>query len=237
MHPSKNHKTVLLRLFGGLLVYVSSPVAQKIEKFFSSYRLQKYPKGRMLILHGAEPEYVFQLVKGKVKQYDVTARGDEIILNVFKPPAFFPMSLAINKAPSQHIYEAETAIDIRQVPVAEAVAFVQDNPDVMFDLLSRVYRGVDGVLGRMAQLMSSSAGSRLAYELLLEARRFGDTKSDKSVLLKLNESELAARAGLTRETVSREIKKLKAADAVSLQNGTITIKSLAKIQKLIDREV
>lgn len=88
---------------------------------FSKYRLRKYAKGQVLILNGEDTDYIYNLVSGKVKEYDVSYRGDEIILNVFKPPAFFPMSLAINKVTNPYIYEAETDIEIRQAPADEVV--------------------------------------------------------------------------------------------------------------------
>lgn len=65
-------------------------ISTKIGKFSAQYRLRNYAKGQILILNGEDTNYVYQLVKGKVKEYDVTYRGDEIILNVFKPPAFSP---------------------------------------------------------------------------------------------------------------------------------------------------
>lgn len=198
----------------------------KIDVFFSQYRLRHYAKGQVLILNGDETDYVYHLVKGRVKEYDVTYRGDEIILNVFQPPAFFPMSLAINKAPNPYIYEAETGIDIRQAPADEAVQFIKNNPDVMFDLLKRLYRGTDGLLARMTHLMAGSAKARLMFEILLACRRHGVAKADGSCTISLNESDLAARAGLSRETVSREMHKLHTEKFLKLAGGKITIHNI-----------
>jgi len=202
-------------------------VSAKIEEFFGQYRLRRYAKGQILILNGDETEFIFHLVEGRVKQYDVTYRGDEIILNVFKPPAFFPMSLVINPAPSLYIFQAETDIKLHQVPGKDAVAFIKDNPDVMFDLLARLYRGTDGLLGRMAQLMASSAQSRLMFEILQACQRFGTTNEDGSCVITLNESDLAARAGLSRETVSREMNKLRKEKLLKLAGGNITVHDVA----------
>lgn len=209
-------------------------VTQKIESFFNSYRLRKYAKGQVLILNGEDTNYIYYLVSGKVKQYDVSYRGDEVILNVFKPPAFFPMSIAINKAPNPYIYEAESDIEIRQAPADEVVAFIKANPDVMFDLLSRLYRGVDGMLGRMAQLMANSAKSRLMYELALEANRFGEKKHDTYVLA-INEKELGARSGLSRETVSREMHKLIAEKLVEFKGKQLVINNLPALEKKLSQ--
>ena len=212
-------------------------ITTKVAAFFASYRIRTYGKGQVLILNDDVPGYVYYLVSGKVKQYDVTYRGDEVILNVFKPPAFFPMSLAINKTPNPYIYEAETSIQVRQAPADKAVAFLQANPDVMFDLLSRVYRGADGLLGRMAHLMGSSAKSRLIYELLLEAKRFGSPQSDGATLLNIHEREIGARAGLTRETVSRELRTLKAEKLLSVTAEGIIIRDTDALEVKLGQSV
>jgi CRP/FNR family transcriptional regulator len=208
-------------------------IADKIETFFSQYSLQKYPKGQLLILNGSPTSHVFHLEAGIVKQYDVSYRGDQIILNLFKPPAFFPMSLAINGGASLYAYEAKTALEVRQAPVEDVLAFVKENPDVLFDLLSRVYHGVDGLLARVTHLMSSSARERLLFELLIEARRFGKALSEFSYELTISEKELGARAGLSRETISREMSKLTKDGTVTINKHQIIIPDiLAVVEKL-----
>lgn len=209
----------------------------KIEEFFSQYRLRHYHKGHILILNGDDTDFIYHLVKGRVKEYDVTYRGDEIILNVFKPPAFFPMSLAINKVPNPYIYEAETDIDIRQAPAGEAVKFIQDNPDVMFDLLSRLYRGTDGLLARMTHLMAGSAKARLMFEVLLACRRYGEANDKGGCTIALNESDLAARAGLSRETVSREMRKLDTEKLLKLASGKITVHDVSAFEEKLGKVV
>ena len=219
----------------GLIVidgsYMDPSVTNAIEEFFGQYRVRQYAKGQILIFNGDSTDTVYQLVSGRVKQYDVTYRGDEIILNVFKSPAFFPMSVVINKAPNPYTYEAETDIEVRQAPASEVIAFLKNHPDVVFDLLSRVYRGLDGIIGRMAHLMASSAKGRLMFELLMACRRFGEQQPDGSCIVEMNESDLAARAGLTRETISREMKKLEKDGMVTMQYGKVTIQSVTTLEK------
>lgn len=212
-------------------------VAKLIDDFFGRYRLRKYPKGQILILNGDDTQYVYYLVSGRVKQYDVTYRGDEMILNTFQPPAFFPMSLVINKTNNPYTFEAETELELRQAPADEVIGFIKDNPEVIFDLLSRVYRGLDGTLGRMAHMMASSAKGRLLFELLIAVRRFGEKISGGGMKLAMNETDLAARAGLTRETVSREMKKLENDGLVSLHSGIITIHNVETLEDKLNKVV
>lgn len=207
-------------------------VAAKIDACFGSYPRHSFAKGQLLLLAGENPPHIFYIKRGQVRQYDLTNRGDEVIVNIFKPPAFFPMSWAVNQTDNRYFYKAETGVEVHAVPVEAVLRFLQDNPDVMFDLLSRLYRGIDGLLGRMIQLMSATARSRLAYELVIECRRFGEPLPGGGYRLQLTESDLAARAGLSRETVSRELQKIKQRGIVSLEAKQLIVSDLPALQKL-----
>lgn len=205
-----------------------SSVQVKAAAFFSQYPKRQYPKGQIIVFADEHPSNIFYLAEGKVRQYNLSYRDDEITLNVFKPHAFFAMGWAINKSKNQFFFKAETNSSLHVVPAKDALKFLKDNPDVMLDLLSRLYRGMDGLLGRMSQLMAGTARTRLIYELLIEAERFG-TKSGQSIVLSINETDLASRTGLSRETISREISKLRGENVAHVEAGSIKITDITKL--------
>lgn len=211
-------------------------VAGKIERFFAQYPVRHYHQGQILIHAQEEPYKVFHLVKGRVKQYDISYRGDEVVLNTFKSPAFFPMSYAINKTPNDYFFEAETDIELHLAPIDETVEFIKTNPDVLYDLLSRVYRGTDGLIGRLAHFMAGNARSRVLYEILIECRRFGQPRGH-GLAISLTESDIAAHAGLARETVSREIRKLKDEGLISVVKNEILVNDLDQLAGSVTREL
>lgn len=212
-------------------------IADKIHRTLSQYPKRQYPKGQIIVFADESPEHIFYIVKGKVIKYDVSYRGDEVIVNVFKPPAFFPISWAVNGSHNSYFYKTDDETELHIVPAADIVSFLKDNPDVMYDLIQRIYRGTDGMLARMVQLMSGTAKSRLLYELLIEARRFGEKQKGGSHKLKISESDLAARAGLSRETVSREMQGLKDQGLAAIDQHYIIVESIKAIEKALGKEV
>ncbi len=214
----------------------SAAVAKKVEDFFSSYPKRSYEQGEHLILADDDPVGVFYLLSGQVRQYDISGNGDEIVVNVFKPGAFFPMSWAVNRTPNEYFFAAASQVQVRIAPAAETVRFVKDNPSVLFDLLGRVYLGTDGLLRRLAHVMGGNAQSRLLFEIALQARRFGQPSS-KGFLVKLNESELGARAGLSRETVSRELKKLKERKLIKISHAGIEVLDIKALDNLLGSDL
>lgn len=209
---------------------MDSLVTNKVTDFFKLYKVQQYKKGEILIRADDNPSGVFYLTKGKVKEYAISKKGDELVVNVFKPNSFFPMSWAINQTPNIYYYEALEDLEVRRAPRKEVVEFVKSNSDILFDLVSRIYKGVDGILMRMVYLMSGEAYTRIITELLIIAKRFGYVTQNKSFKLTLSEKDLANQTGMARETVSREMKILKDKGLVSFNKNILVIKSLDDLE-------
>lgn len=209
-------------------MYQDLSVSKKIETFFTQFRHQEYKRGEILIRSDDPPPGVFYLTDGSVKQYAISQNGDEIVVNIFKPISFFPMSWALNETPNVYYFEAMTDIKVWRAPKKESVLFVKDNPDVLYDLLKRVYSGLDGTLLRLTYMMSGDAYERLITELLIYAKRFG--KGQLTMEVTISEKDLAIQAGLTRETVSREMKILKEKGLIGFDNHQLIIKDILALE-------
>lgn len=209
---------------------MDAAIKDTIEAYFKNYRRREYRKGEVLVRADEDPPGVFYLVSGTVRQYDITEQGTIVIVNIFKPPAFFPMSWAINQTLNSYFFEAMEPVELWLAPRQETVDFIRSNPDVQFNLLSRLYRGTDGLLLKMTHLMGASAYSRVMLELIIAAKRFGKPSSKDEMMLDITAAELAGRTGLTRETVSRELQKLKAKKLIRVSLGTIVIPDLSMLE-------
>jgi len=208
-------------------------VDKTIEHFFNQFPTKHYKNGQIIIYAHEEPDGIFHIIKGNVRQYDINDRGDEIVVNVFKPPAFFPLSWAINDTAVDYFFETFTECEFRIAPKEKVIEFLKSEPEVMYDLLSRLYTGMLGMQRRMALLMGSHARQRVVFELILECERFGVGQPDGSYRLDLHGSEFAARSGLTRETVSRELRKLHLVKAIEVRRTDIVIFNLPKLKKIL----
>lgn len=212
-------------------------VFAKVHSFFESYPQRSYPKGKIIIFAGENPEKIFYLLSGRVVKYDTSYKGDEIIVNDYVPPAFFPVSYTLNKTYNPFFYQTTIASSFHIAPHEDVMTFLHANPDVAIDLLSRVYRGLDGILGRLVHIMSGSAKDRITYELLLESRRYGTPLEDGSYQLSLREKDIAARTGLSRETVSRELAVLKQQDVARSERRTIRILDITKLETILRKSI
>ncbi len=210
---------------------MQSDVSKKVEEFFRQYPERSFSKNQILIYAGDDPAGIYYLSKGLVRKYDITGSGNEIVLNIFKPPSFFPARFAVNRTPNRYFYETFTDVTLHMAPVQDTYDFLEANCDVTFDLISRLYSGLEGFERRMAYMMGGSVKSRIIFELILECKRFGRLQKDGSYILDLHESDLAKRIGVSRESVSRHISRLNHNSTLTISHKNIIINSLNLLEK------
>lgn len=209
-------------------------ISKITEDFFYKYKKQNYKKGELLIRADDDPSGIFYLIEGNVKEYAISKKGDELVVNIFKPYAFFPMSWAINSTPNSYFFEATTDVTLWKAPKGDVLNFLKNNPEILFDLLSRVYKGTDGMMTRMTYLMAGNAYGRLITEIIIQAKRFGKSLNN-TVVIKITEKDIASQSGMTRETVSREMKKLKERSFITFNKNVLSIKDIHLLEdELLD---
>lgn len=206
-------------------------VKQKITSFFSHYKLLTVKKGEILAQAGSTPFFIFYIEDGLVKEYKVSRKGTETVLNYFKPTSFFSMSWVLTDIVNTYYYEALTDLVIRKVPKKEMEDFLQKNSDIALSLLRRIYTGLDGMFQHIEQLKTGDAYAKLLVSLMLFAKRFGKIEQNEiHIDLRLTENELASYAGLARETVSRELSKLAQQGLVVVDKHNLIIKDITAFQ-------
>jgi CRP-like cAMP-binding protein len=86
----------------------------------------------------------------------------------------------------------------------------------------------------MVHFISSGAKNRIIYSLIEECKQFGQLREDGSYIVAITEKELGSRAGLSRETVSREARVLKIAKLIEVHHSTIIIPNLKRLERYLE---
>ncbi len=211
-------------------------ITEKLNHFFSSFPSKIYKKGEEIQVQKNGIGNILYLKKGLVKMYAVSLSGEELVLNIFKPGTFFPMLSLFNEEQNDPYYfhialeDAELYI----APRPEVEAFLKEEKEIMWDLISRVFRGMDGMLQRVIQFMTGDAYSKIVAHLLLIAKRFGNVGDNNvTITLPLTHQELANHAGLSRETVSRQMKILERDGLLHYKKNIIVIDNIEKLENLL----
>lgn len=203
-----------------------------VEEFFARSGVTHYKKGETILRGGDQPQGVFYIKKGYVRLYSLSKEGEELTLIIFKPGDFFPMIWAINNTSNMYYLESMTPVEVYRAPRDEFVSYIKGEPEVLFELTGRILVRLGGLLQRMEHLAFGNAYDKVASILFICAERFG-TSSGKNIVipLPLTHRDIASLLGITRETVSIEIKKLAEKKIINYKGKHIIVEDLARLRQ------
>lgn len=206
-----------------------------VDEFFARYKPVTYQRKTLVIKPDQMLDAIYFVKTGYVKQSAIGPNGDEFILNIYKPGSFFAISLALHRHESHYSFEAMTDVELVKAPTKEILQLLRTKPDLAYDLLMRVTSGLNSMVSRMETIIFGSAGQKVAAAVWQNAHRFGKKQPDGSITLQLplTHQQLASLTGLTRETVSIEMAKLKKQQILDYQGKVITIFSLENLKTLV----
>lgn len=211
---------------------VKDTFLHSLDLFFAKFKPLRYRKGEIILRAGEAPPGVLYLKRGFVRLYSISKQGEELTLIIFKPGDFFPIMWAINNMPNNYFLESMTFSEICRVPKAIFLAFIRDNPDVLYEMTSRIMIRFAGLLSRMEYLVFGNAYAKVASILSICAERFG-RREDEGILVEvpLTHSDIATLVGVTRETASVQIKKIERKGLIARRGRLLFVKNLRGLRK------
>ena len=199
-------------------------------------RKQSVKRGQTLLWEGDEALVVANVIAGVLKLSVSTADGREQIVGVVFPSDFIGRPFGKESAYSV------TALNDAEVCVFTRSAFdgfAREHPDLQHKLLQRTLDELDRARQWMMLLGKKSASERLATFLLEISGRMGDSSCAlpgpalDSFEMPLDRQQMGDILGLTIETVSRQLTKLKGAGMIALPDRrTIVIEDRGRLQTL-----
>lgn len=203
---------------------------KEFETFYEQFTIRHYKKGEMLIRADDDPQGIFCLTKGYVRQYTISGTGFELTLHILKPKSYFPMVWAINGTPNVYYFEALTPVEVGRAPREKVVSFIKDKPAIIFGLMSELLEDYAETLKRVEHLVFSDAYRRVISVLLYIAKHFGkENKGGIIVPHRFTQQDIATLVGIARGTASNEMVKLEKKGLIKYIDHSMLFKNIDKL--------
>jgi len=175
-------------------------------------------RGQTLMWEGDDSSIVANVIDGVLKLSTSTADGREQIVGVVYPSDFIGRPFG---STSQHSVTALCDAQICLFTRSAFDEFARSHPELEHKLLQRTLSELDRARHWMLLLGRKSAGERVATFLLEMAQRLADSTCSSVDLverfeLPLTRQQMADLLGLTIETVSRQLTRLRQAGIIDL---------------------
>ena len=191
---------------------------------------QKVDAGSELIGDAEPVESYSNVLSGVVKLTKTLSDGRQQIVGLQFAPDFLGRPF---KSESDVRAEAATGVSLCSFPKATVERMMKEAPALEQRLLRQTLKELDEAREWMVTLGRKTAAEKVANFLLLIARNIDPAApSDRKVKfnLPLIRADIADFLGLTIETVSRQLTKLRAEGIIQIENNrTITVDNIARL--------
>lgn len=206
--------------------------AKPLIAFFRNTSSVEYGKGEIIYRSDVKEASVFYLRSGYVKSYTIKENGDTSTLAYYGANAIFPLRPALKDSGFSSVYNGGSEVYFETISStvlhkrrqADFMRYIETQPILYRDIVYLLLDNLEIYISRAEGMEFRYAHQRLAYQLLKLAAKFGtESKREVEINLPLTHQELASSLDMARETVSREMEKLKQAGHLSAREGKIVI--------------
>lgn len=209
---------------------------EELVKICQQHPIQKRDTGEPILYQGEVPRHAYILTEGIVKVYDIGGAGDEKIINFMSVGDLLPPAWVFKKAPvSLYYYDAFTPCSFYRVPREELLDTIKNIPAVTNFMFEHYAKSFVGSLLEINALEQSKGSEKIIHMLQYLLMRFPSQSNPNEgwerIDLRITHQELANMTGLTRETTSTELNKLRRKGIVeySNQNYSLNIQLLRSL--------
>lgn len=209
-------------------------IQRKLDGFFSKYRLIKYKKNEIIYRPGDIPDHVAYIKSGYVRLYIISEKGEELTVFLLKPFFYFTLNFAFTNTENKYYFETISPVELWRAPREDTLNFIKGDPEIMLELIRNVLDGMNDLLINIEYIITGNAEIKVAAMLYLFATRFGKKEGDQiTVELTPTHYDIGGLLGMTRETVSKQMKKLKQMKITTKKGKHIVILDMAKLKELL----
>jgi CRP/FNR family cyclic AMP-dependent transcriptional regulator len=183
--------------------------------FEKTNRRRFYPKGSFIILQSSAVDEVYLITNGLVRIYSIDSSGNQHTVAFFSENHIMPVSWLLSSPPTEgatFFYQAATDTSCYSVFYDDVRQFMQANTEICIMLLDTLTKQYINSASRIQTLQRSNASEKIDFIIYYIATLCGRSPGNngiREVTAPITHQEIADLAGLTRESVSRQMSKPK----------------------------
>lgn len=199
---------------------------------------RSFKKHSILLYQGEAPRVAYVLKTGAIKAYTINAAGEEQIATFHAGDDIFPGPWIFGKTSvTLYYYEALTDCEVLTIQRERLLELLGSKPEFLMGALDYYATNYTAMLMRVTALEQSRAREKIMFTLYYLLFRYGKrVRPDVYTIdLALTHSVIASLVGLTRETTTTELSKLKTQGVMQYSTRTYTVDK-KKLERLLGED-
>lgn len=187
------------------------------------------PAKQDIVCEGDRATFLYEIVEGTVAGYRILADGERHVVSFYFAGDLIGSCCGAVHQMSAH---AITAVRLRRIPVAAIERMLDHEPQLARRLLRTAAEELTATRDHLVCIAAKSAEAKMASFLLAMSRRnaaIGEAANE--IRLDMTRIDIGDYLGLTVETVSRTLTKMKVAGLIALPRATrVLLKNIPQLE-------
>ncbi|HVI49614.1 MAG TPA: cyclic nucleotide-binding domain-containing protein [Candidatus Sulfotelmatobacter sp.] len=183
---------------------------EDVQALLEAAYVTNHVEGELLFSRGDPADRFFLVLAGRVNLFALTEAGDQSILEVIEKGQSFAEAAIFASQRFPINAECQPGTRLLEIPSQPFLARLSERRGLSAKLLGSLARWQRRMLSEIAELKGRSPVQRLGLFLLAQVRAAGlDEESEAALTLPVTKVQLASRIGITPESLSRALARLR----------------------------
>jgi len=212
--------------------YTTTKGLEELDKLIQdASRMTTLPAKHSVFSEGNHPNFLFYIVRGKIKTSKTDKQGNEFITGLHKAGDFIGYTdLLENTAYTENAIVLEES-EICSIPKEHFFELIHHSSEIAGKFIKILSDNVIENEERLLKLAYSSVRKRVA-EALLKLQKKYQENSGEEFAISISREDLSSIVGASKETVIRTLSDFKEEGLISITGRKIILEQKAKLQSL-----
>lgn len=207
-----------------------------LQALFDKSQTKRYPKGQILIYEGDPTDNIFFVKKGYVKVYNILTSGVERIIFIYSQGDIFPLTSYLSGARvARYFYECMTETEVSLINAETLGQRLHNEIEVGEALLYYINSSNQEFFRRIDILAVNDARRKVVALFAFLVNKLAAKGMKVTLDLPLTSQDVADLCGITRETASVQLHRLRKEGILSsYKRITVDVEKLEKAMEKLD---
>ena len=175
------------------------------RRIIDNFQIHNYKKNQVIYAEKEEPEYIWCLLKGKVKKYKDGIGGRQQILRLIRPVQYFGYRAYFAKELYGSSAAALEASMLGAIPMSLVDALIDKNNKLARFFIHELSRNLGGSDTKIVNLTQKHIRGRLAEALIVLKENYGYEDDNSTLKIYLAREDLANLSNMTTSNAIRTL--------------------------------
>jgi len=202
------------------------------HRIIEAFEIHNFKKNQIIYAEGEAPEFLWCLLKGKVKKFKEGVGGRAQILRLIRPVQYFGYRAYFAQEPYVSSAGAFEASTLGSVPMELVMELIRNNNNLALFFIKELSRNLGGSDTKIVNLTQKHIRGRLAEALIVLKDNYGYEDDNSTLKIYMAREDLANLSNMTTSNAIRTLSGFVNEKIITVDGRRIRILNEAMLKKI-----